>query len=128
MRSRRLYFAIRSDRLTEPVLICPVLSATARSAMVVSSVSPERWLMTAVQPARCAISTASIVSVRVPIWFSLTRMQFAARSRMARARRSVLVTSRSSPTSWTRSPRRGGQRRPALPVVLGQAVLELTIG
>ena len=32
----------------EPVFICPALVATAMSAMVVSSVSPERWDMTAV--------------------------------------------------------------------------------
>src|SRR5690606_32753179 len=43
-----LYFASRSDRASEPVLIWPQLVATARSAMVESSVSPERWLMTAV--------------------------------------------------------------------------------
>ena len=45
MRSNWLYLATLSERLAEPVLIWPVLSATARSAMVVSSVSPERWLM-----------------------------------------------------------------------------------
>jgi hypothetical protein len=33
---------------TEPVLIWPALVATAMSAMVASSVSPERWEMTAV--------------------------------------------------------------------------------
>ena len=38
----RLYFALRSDRLSDPVLICPVPVATTRSAIVVSSVSPER--------------------------------------------------------------------------------------
>ena len=43
MRSNWLYFAIRSLRLSEPVLICPLLVATAMSAMVASSVSPERW-------------------------------------------------------------------------------------
>ena len=37
-----LYLAIRSVREAEPVLICPQLRATARSAMVVSSVSPLR--------------------------------------------------------------------------------------
>ena len=74
--------------------------------MVVSSVSPDRWLMIAVHPARWAISTASTVSVSVPIWLSLTRMLFAARSRIARSSRRVFVTSRSSPTSWTRSPSR----------------------
>ena len=41
-----LYFAMRSVRDIEPVLICPALVATARSAMVVSSVSPLRCEMT----------------------------------------------------------------------------------
>ena len=39
---RRLYLATLSERLREPVLICPQFVATARSAIVVSSVSPER--------------------------------------------------------------------------------------
>src|ERR1700730_5927078 len=42
----RLYLAVRSPRLNEPVLIWPAPVATARSAIVVSSVSPERWEMT----------------------------------------------------------------------------------
>ena len=42
MRSSWLYFATRSERAGAPVLICPQPVATARSAMVVSSVSPER--------------------------------------------------------------------------------------
>ncbi len=46
--SRRLYLQMRSVREVEPVLICPVLKATAKSAIVVSSVSPLRWLMIAV--------------------------------------------------------------------------------
>ena len=37
-----MYFATRSDRLAEPVLIWPAAVPTARSAIVVSSVSPER--------------------------------------------------------------------------------------
>src|SRR4051794_5738329 len=45
--SRRLYLATRSERDGAPVLICPAPVATARSAMVVSSVSPERWDITA---------------------------------------------------------------------------------
>jgi capsular polysaccharide export protein len=48
MRRSWLYFAILSERLIEPVLIWPQFVATAMSAMVLSSVSPERWLMTAV--------------------------------------------------------------------------------
>ena len=37
-----LYFAMRSVRDIEPVLIWPAFVATARSAIVVSSVSPLR--------------------------------------------------------------------------------------
>ena len=55
-----------------PVLICPQLVATARSAIVVSSVSPLRWLITAVYAWRVASSTVSSVSVSVPIWLTLT--------------------------------------------------------
>src|ERR1700693_3259829 len=40
---RRLYFASRSPRQAEPVLIRPALTATARSAIESSEVSPERW-------------------------------------------------------------------------------------
>ena len=43
MRRRRLYLATRSLRQGAPVLIYGALVPTARSAMVVSSVSPERW-------------------------------------------------------------------------------------
>ena len=46
MRSSWLYLAIRSLRDAEPVLIWPAAVPTARSAMKVSSVSPERWEMT----------------------------------------------------------------------------------
>ena len=42
MRKSRLYLQILSVRLREPVFICPTLVATAKSAKVVSSVSPER--------------------------------------------------------------------------------------
>ena len=48
IRSSWLYLAVRSERASEPVLICPQLVATARSAMVESSVSPERCDITAV--------------------------------------------------------------------------------
>ena len=43
-----LYLAIRSLRDMEPVLIWPLFTPTARSAMKLSSVSPERWEMTVV--------------------------------------------------------------------------------
>ena len=42
IRSSWLYLQIRSVRLADPVLIWPVLNATAKSAIVVSSVSPDR--------------------------------------------------------------------------------------
>ena len=42
MRSSWLYLAMRSERDSEPVLIWPALVPTAMSAMVESSVSPER--------------------------------------------------------------------------------------
>src|SRR5437763_661613 len=45
--SRRLYLATRSDLAVAPSLISPDPVATARSAITVSSVSPERWEMTA---------------------------------------------------------------------------------
>ena len=48
IRSSWLYFATRSERAGEPVLIWPAPSATARSAIVVSSVSPERCEITVV--------------------------------------------------------------------------------
>ena len=42
IRSNSLYFAVRSPLQGAPVLICPQLKATAISAIMVSSVSPER--------------------------------------------------------------------------------------
>ena len=45
MRSSWLYLQIRSVRLAEPVLICPADVPTARSAIVESSVSPDRCEM-----------------------------------------------------------------------------------
>ena len=46
IRNNRLYLATRSERDGAPVLIWPALTATARSAIDVSSVSPLRWLIT----------------------------------------------------------------------------------
>ncbi len=46
-----MYFATRSVRDGAPVLIWPAFTATARSAIVVSSVSPERWEITVAYPA-----------------------------------------------------------------------------
>src|SRR5271156_224717 len=67
MRRSWLYLAMRSVRDAEPVLICPAPMATAKSAMKASSVSPERCEMMEAYFALRAISTASIVSVTLPI-------------------------------------------------------------
>src|SRR5690606_11620617 len=69
-----------------------------------SSVSPERWLSTALYLLRIARFTASNVSESVPIWLTFTRIELAAPVSMPLARNSLLVTNRSSPTSWTFSP------------------------
>ena len=103
MRSSWLNLATRSDRAGAPALICPQLVATARSAIVVSSVSPERWDITDAYAERVATETASRVSVSVPIWLTFTRMALATPASMPRSRRSTLVTNKSSPTSCTRS-------------------------
>src|SRR6516225_1949896 len=104
IRSSWLYLATRSVRAGAPVLSWPQLVATARSAMVVSSVSPDRWLIMQANPLRWARVTASRVSVTVPIWFSLTSSAFAACSAIPRRSRSGLVTKMSSPTICTWSP------------------------
>ena len=77
MRISWLYFANLSVRETEPVLICPQFVATAKSAIIGSSVSPERCETTARYPALCVISIASKVSLSVPIWFNLIRTALA---------------------------------------------------
>jgi len=41
-----LYFAILSVLEADPVFICPAFVATARSAINVSSVSPDLWEIT----------------------------------------------------------------------------------
>ena len=55
-------------------------------------------------PALCAILIASNVSETEPIWFNLIKMEFPQPRLIPFARRSVLVTKRSSPTSCTLSP------------------------
>src|SRR6266849_1887376 len=54
---------------------------------------------------------ASMVSVTLPIWLSLMRMALAMPSLMPRERRAVLVTKRSSPTSWIRFPDAADEER-----------------
>src|SRR5262249_39895783 len=87
MRSSWLYFATRSLRAGAPVLICPQFVATARSAMVASSVSPLRCDITHVYACRAPSATVSSVSLSEPIWFTLVRIGFAAPWSIARCSR-----------------------------------------
>ena len=66
----------------------------------------------------------SSVSVSEPIWFTLIRIELATPISMPLRRRSVLVTNRSSPTSCTLLAEPLGDQLPAVPVVLGHAVLD----
>ena len=99
-----MYFATRSDRAGAPVLICPHPVATARSAIVVSSVSPDRCDIMHRYPELCANVTASNVSDNVPIWFTFTNNAFAAPRVIPSSIRSGFVTNKSSPTICTRDP------------------------
>ena len=99
MRNNLLYLAILSDLAKEPVLICEDIVAEAKSAINVSSVSPDLCDMTDVYPFCVARSTVSRVSVKVPIWFTLMSIEFATSLSMPCWSRCVFVTKRSSPTS-----------------------------
>ena len=108
----------------QPVLIWPALVATAMSAMVVSSVSPLRWLMIGVNLFRFASSMASSVSVSVPIWFTLTRMLLPQPSSMPVFRRFGVGDEQVVADELDLAAEFRGQLLPAGPVVLGQAVLD----
>src|SRR4051812_6307137 len=123
MRSSWLYFATRSERAGAPVLIWPQLVATARSAIVVSSVSPERWLIMQRKPLRWARSTESKVSVREPIWLTFTSRALAWPPAMPRASRSTL-DEEVVPHDLDLVSELVGQRLPAVPVVLVEGVLD----
>ena len=101
-----LYLATRSLRAGAPVLIWPQLVATARSAMVVSSVSPERWDMTDVyRLAAARLDRLQRLGERTDL-VDLDQDRIGdPTDSMPRASRSVLVTNRSSPTSWQRARR-----------------------
>jgi len=71
MRKSWLYLAKRSERQGAPVLIWPVRRPTTKSAMVLSSVSPERWETITPHPAAWAVLQAWMLSVTLPIWFTL---------------------------------------------------------
>jgi hypothetical protein len=106
-------------------LICPQLVATARSAIVVSSVSPDRWLIIAAIAVRSARgATASRVSVRVPIWFTFTSMALATDSSMPRCSRAGFVTEQVVADQLDAVPDRIGDVAISSPVVLGERILD----
>src|SRR4026207_1784186 len=71
---------------------------------------------------------ASSVSVREPIWFTLTRIEFATPWSMPLRRNFTLVTNRSSPTSWILSPSFSVCWFPFLPVVSRASVFDADDG
>ena len=104
MRNNLLYLATLSDLANDPVFIWEDIVAEAKSAINVSSVSPDLWEIIVLKLAAFAIEITSNVSVKVPIWLGLTKMQFADFSLIPLLNLFTLVTNRSSPTIWTLSP------------------------
>merc|ERR1712100_233428 len=100
MRRSWLYFARRSERHGAPVLICPVRKPTTKSAMKVSSVSPERCDTITPQPCSWLILHASMASVIEPIWFTFKSRALHAFFSIAAVTRFGFVTNKSSPTIW----------------------------
>ena len=100
MRINLLYFATLSDLARDPVLIWEDSVPTERSAINVSSVSPDLCEMTVLKLFFLARLITSNVSERVPIWFNFTRIEFADFSFIPFFNLSSLVTNKSSPTIW----------------------------
>merc|ERR1719486_993504 len=98
MRKSWLYLALRSERHGAPVLIWPQQRPTAISAIVVSSVSPDRCEHIIPQSFCLHSFTASIDSETLPIWFTFRSSALQAFLSIAVCTRVTLVTVRSSPT------------------------------
>ena len=111
-----LYFAVRSERQGAPVLICPALTATARSAMKLSSVSPDLWRSQS-RSRPFAVSMAARLSLKVPIWFTFTRMAFGSDRIPFKSRASIgdkqIVSHKLDPV-----PQGPGKELPSLPILL----------
>jgi hypothetical protein len=103
MRISWLYLASRSERASEPVLICPQLVATARSAMV-----RPRSRRSGATSRRCSRLVRHLDGVERfgqradLVDLDQDRVGDAHLDAVAQAR--GLVTNRSSPTSWHLSP------------------------
>ena len=92
MRSTSFHFAIRSERANEPTLSWPAPQPTARWAIDMSSVSPERAETIVPKPGRAPSSQAALASLTVPAWFTLTSTALTLPSAAASATRRALVT------------------------------------
>ncbi len=92
--------------------------------MKLSTVSPLRWETMAPQPALRAISIAAIVSVSVPIWLSLIRTELADLFGDAAGDALDVGDEEVVADELDLRAERRRQELPALPVVLGQAVLD----
>ena len=71
-----LYLLILSLLESEPVLICPAEIATDKSAIKLSSVSPDLWEIIVLKLFCFPNVIDSMVSVNVPIWFNLISIEF----------------------------------------------------
>lgn len=95
---RKIWFSLarRSERAGAPVLICPQRSPTAISAIVTSSVSPDRWETMTPHPAAYESLAAWIDSVSVPIWLTFSSRALHDLSSIAFLMRWGFVTVKSS--------------------------------
>ena len=73
-----MYLATLSDLASDPVFIWEDIVATAKSAINVSSVSPDLCEIIVLKLCFFAFDIVSRVSVRVPTWFSLIKIEFPA--------------------------------------------------
>ena len=99
-----MYLATLSDLANDPVLIWEDIVATAKSAIKVSSVSPDRCEMIVLKFAFFANEITSKVSVKVPIWLGFTKILLADFSFIPFSNLLEFVTNKSSPTIWTLFP------------------------
>ena len=95
-----MYLATLSDLAKDPALIWDEFVATAKSAINVSSESPDRCDIIVLKSFFWANLITSIVSLSVPIWFNLTSIALADFSFIPLFNLFKLVANKSSPTIW----------------------------
>lgn len=100
-----LYLANLSDLHGAPVLIWPVPSPTTKSAMKLSSVYPDLWETITPHFWARLLFAASMDSVKLPIWLTLSKRALHAFFWIASSILKILVTKRSSPTICSLDPK-----------------------